>query len=156
MKKHLFVYLALMIAAPLFGQAAGEKKAAPAKNAGGGTAAAIQKLDKDRTEAIVKGDLDAVDKATGDDYVFTDDTGRVTMKKELMDNLKSGAIKLTSQTTSDVKIHVYGNTAVETGKVTAKGTRDGKDISGTERFTRVWVNRGGTWQTVAFQETKAQ
>lgn len=156
MKKHLSVCLAVLIAAPLFGQVGGEKKAAPAKSGGGGTAAAIEKMDKERTEAIVKGDLDALDKLTGDNYVFTDDTGRVTMKKELMDNLKSGAIKLTSQTISDVKVHIYGNAAVETGKVTAKGTRDGKDISGTERFTRVWVNKGGTWQTVAFQETKAQ
>ena len=30
---------------------------------------------------------------------------------------------------------------------------DGQDTSGTFRFTRVWVNRNGMWQTVAFQET---
>lgn len=133
-----------------------KKPAAKPMGGGGGTAAAIEKMDKDRMDAIIKGDTDAVDKATGDNYVFTDGTGRVTTKKELMDDLKAGKLKLESVSISDVKVHFYGNTAVETSKLVQKGTRDGKDTSGTYRFTRVWVNKAGTWQTVALQETKTQ
>jgi ketosteroid isomerase-like protein len=118
--------------------------------------AAIQKADKARNAAIVKADAAALDATTADTYVFTDPTGRVTMKKELMEDFGKGAIKIQSQELRDVKVHVYGNTAVETGEIMSKGTRDGKDTSGTFRFTRVWVNRNGTWQTVAFQETRRQ
>jgi len=87
-------------------------------------------------------------------YWFTDANGRVSTKKELLDDMKAGKIKIESQDISDVKVHRYGNTAVETGRLVSKGTRDGKDTSGTFRCTRVWLNRNGTWQTVAFQETK--
>ena len=155
MKKQLIVYLACLTALPMVAQTATAKKTTGAQS-GGGAAAAIEKADKDRTAAIVKADVDALDKATGDGYVFTDSTGRVTSKKELMDDFKAGKIKIESQDVSDMKVHAYGNTAVETGKLVSKGTRDGQDAGGTFRFTRVWVNHNGTWQTVAFQETKAQ
>jgi ketosteroid isomerase-like protein len=155
--KSLSMHIAvLLLAAAAFSQAAPAQRPAGKSSGGGATAAAIEKADKDRSAAIVKADLDAIDKATGDGYVFTDPTGRVSTKKELMDDFKGGKIKIESQDISDVKVHAYGNTAVETGKLTSKGTRDGNDTSGTFRFTRVWVNHNGTWQTVAFQETKTQ
>jgi ketosteroid isomerase-like protein len=138
----LFVGLSFIQAKPAVAQSA--------------AAAAVERADKERSEAISKGDVATIDKTTSDTYVFTDFTGRVSTKKELMDAFKSGAIKIQSQEPTDVKVQIYGNTAVETGKVSGQGTRDGQDISGTARFTRVWVNHGGTWQTVAFQETKIQ
>lgn len=118
--------------------------------------AAIKKADNDRSQAIVKGDLAAVDKATADTYVFTDSTGRVTEKTELMNELKTGSLKVQSQDSADVKVQIYGNTAVETGKISGNLTQNGQSMSGTFRFTRVWVNHNGTWQTVAFQETRSQ
>ena len=151
MKKLLTLFAVLLYTPAVFSQDAGQK---PAVKSSGGGAAEIEKADKDRSQAIVKGDADAMDKATGDGYWFTDANGRVSTKKELLDDMKAGKIKIESQEISDVKVHRYGNTAVETGKLLSKGTRDGKDTSGTFRFTRVWVNRNGTWETVAFQETK--
>ena len=35
-----------------------------------------------------------------------------------------------------------------------QATRDGKDSGGTFQVTRVWVDRHGRWQPVAFQETR--
>jgi ketosteroid isomerase-like protein len=129
---------------------------AQAKSSQGGVAAAVEKADRERTQAVVKADVATIDKMTGDTYVFTDATGRVTTKKDLLDAFKNGSIKIEKQELSDLQVHSYGNTVVETGKLTSQGTRQGQDVSGTFRFTRVWVNRNGAWQTVAFQETKAQ
>ena len=151
MKTLLTVFVVLLSTPTVFSQDAAQK---PAVKSGGGGTAEIEKADKDRSQAVVKGDADAMDKATGDGYWFTDGNGRVSTKKELLEDLKAGKLKIESQDISDVKVHRYGNTAVETGKLISKGTRDGKDTSGTFRFTRVWVNRNGTWQTVAFQEPK--
>jgi ketosteroid isomerase-like protein len=67
-------------------------------------------------------------------------------KAETMDAIQSGAIKLTSNDIDDLKVHVYGNTAVVTGRSNAKGTIDGRDIGGLVRFTRVYVKRNGHWQ----------
>jgi len=118
------------------------------------TPAMIKRVDEAFATAMVKADLAALANTYSDDYVFTDPTGRVSHKAELLDSFKSGAINIRSQEISDVQVHVYGNVAVEIGKLVSQATRGGKDSSGTFRFTRVWVNRDGRWQTVAFQETR--
>jgi len=117
------------------------------------TRAAIEKADQTFAEAMVKADVVALANTYADDYVFTDPAGRVSHKAELLDSFKRGAIKIRAQEISDVHVNVYGEVAVETGKLMSRATRDGKDTSGTFRFTRVWVKRNGRWQTVAFQET---
>lgn len=118
------------------------------------TAAAIESADKAFADAMVKADLAALASTYADDYVFTDPTGRVSLKAELLDAFRRGVITIRSHEISDVHVNVYGNVAVEIGKLVSQATRDGKDSGGTFRFTRVWVNRNGRWQTVAFQETR--
>ena len=118
------------------------------------TPAAIEKADRVFADAMVRADLVALANTYGDDYVFTDPTGRVSHKTELLDSFKRGVIKIRSQEISDVQVNVYGEVAVEIGKLMSQATRDGKDSGGTFRFTRVWVKRDGRWQTVAFQETR--
>jgi ketosteroid isomerase-like protein len=118
------------------------------------TPAAIENADKMFADAMVKADLIALANTYADDYVFTDPTGRVSRKADLLDSFKRGVITIRSQEISDVQVNAYGDFAVEIGKLVSEATRDGKDSSGTFRFTRVWVNRNGRWQTVAFQETR--
>lgn len=118
------------------------------------TRAAIERVDQMFADAMVKADVVALANTYADDYVFTDPAGRVSHKAELLDSFTRGAIKIRAQEISDVHVNVYGEVAVEIGKLTSRATRDGKDSSGTFRFTRVWVRRDGRWQTVAFQETR--
>jgi ketosteroid isomerase-like protein len=114
----------------------------------------LKKFETDRAAAVVKGDVAAVEKGTADDYTFANVDGQFVGKTQLLNALKSGDIKLTSIEVSDMKVRVYGNTAVITGNSTRKGTVGGKDASGQITFTRVLVKKGGTWQTVALQQTK--
>jgi ketosteroid isomerase-like protein len=51
-------------------------------------------------------------------------------------------------------VRVYGNTAVVTGGLTEKGTRDGTAYTDTYRWTDVFVKRGGHWQAVVSQWAK--
>jgi hypothetical protein len=55
---------------------------------------------------------------------------------------------------SDMKVRVYGNTAVITGKADVKGTLMGKDATGQIMFTRVYVKKNGRGQSVAFQQIR--
>src|SRR3954469_23299084 len=118
------------------------------------TPAAIEKADRVFADAMVKADLVALANTYADDYVFTDPTGRVSHKAELLDSFKRGVIKIDSQEISNVQVNVYGEVAVEIGQLMSQAMRDGKYSGGTFRFTRVWVKRDGRWQTVAFQETR--
>ena len=70
--------------------------------------------------------------------------------------MSSGDLKFQSIVVSDLTIHVYGKTAVAAGTATLKGSFKGQDISGTYRYTDVWVKRNGKWQVVASQATKVQ
>jgi ketosteroid isomerase-like protein len=97
-----------------------------------------------------------VDQYEADDILDTDPSGRVTDKAQDKTDLSSGDLKFQSIEVSDLKVHVYGNTAVAAGTSTIKGTYKGQDISGKYRFTDTWVKRNGNWQAVASQSTKIQ
>lgn len=116
----------------------------------------IKKLEQDWAQATVKGGTAAVDQYEADDIISTDPSGRVTDKAQDKKDLSSGDLKFQSMELSDLKVRVYGNTAVASGANTLKGTYKGEDISGTYRFTDTWVKRNGKWQAVASQGTKVQ
>ena len=113
----------------------------------------LKKLETDRAAAAVKGDVATLEKQTSDDYTFINVYGRMSDKSQMVNAFKTGQTKLTSNELSDMKVRVYGNTAVITGKADVKGTLGGKDTNGQIMFTRVYVKKGGHWQSVAFQQT---
>jgi ketosteroid isomerase-like protein len=115
----------------------------------------IKKMEMDRAAAVVKADVATLDKTTSDDYVLINMNGRMSSKADMIEAFKSGQSKLTSEDLSDLKVRVYGNTAVITGKADVKGTLGGTDATGTILFTRVWVKKDGRWQSTSLQQTRA-
>src|SRR6266436_1166158 len=114
----------------------------------------LKKLETDRAAAAVKGDVATLEKQTSDDYTFINLYGQVLDKSQMVNAFKTGQTKLTSNEVSDMKVRVYGNTAVITGKVDVAGTMAGKDTKAQLMFTRVYVKKSGQWQSVAFQQTR--
>src|SRR5215471_21639523 len=116
----------------------------------------IKSLEEERNRAVVSGDAAALDRMTADDYTFITLRGELRTKAEIVKGFRSGSFKYDSREISDLKIRVYGNTAVVTGRSTQKGRENGKDYSGDYRFTRVYVKQNGRWLTVALQTTLIQ
>jgi ketosteroid isomerase-like protein len=114
----------------------------------------LKKLETDRAAAVVKGDVATLEKQTSDDYTLINMNGQMSGKPQMVNAFKTGQTKHTSDELSDMKVRVYGNTAVITGKADVKGTLGGKDATGQIMFTRVYVKKGGQWQSVAFQQTR--
>jgi ketosteroid isomerase-like protein len=151
--KRFFILIAVLLMSTLV--LAQKKSASSAKGKAGGDAqATLEQMEKDRAQAVVKKDTATLEKMTADDYQLIDANGKMRGKADTMDAIKSGAISLQSNDVDDLKVQVYGNTAVVTGRSNPKGTIDGKDVSGPIRFTRVYVKRNGTWQSVLFQQTR--
>jgi len=69
-------------------------------------------------------------------------------------DLKSGALTLTSLVADEMKVRVYGDAAVVTGRNTLKGKYQGMDINGQIRWTDTWVKHGGRWQCAATHGSK--
>jgi ketosteroid isomerase-like protein len=128
--------------------------AVPARGqAAGGVEEQIKKMEKDRAAAVVKGDVATLEGLTADDYILINANGQLSDKATTMNNIKTGNIKLTANEVSDLKVRLYGDTAVVTGKSSAKGTIGGRELKGPVMFTRVYVKKNGKWRSVAFQQT---
>ena len=153
MKRMLVVAALTMAASSLaLGQIAG-KKANYAIQKSDSVEQEVQ-VEEDLRVAISKGDTKAYGRIVGDDYVFTNQDAVVRTKAQMVSAYDSGSLKYESVKFDEIKVHVYGDTAVVTGRQTVKAQDNGKDISGQFRYTRVYVKRQGRWQLVATQVTR--
>lgn len=114
----------------------------------------IRRLENERSQAIVRGDIATLERIYADDFSNVGSSGAVRNKAQLMADNKSGALKVESQTLDNVNVRAYGDAAIATGLATLKGLDKGKDISGQFRFTRVYVKRNGQWQVVAAHNSR--
>jgi len=84
-----------------------------------------------------------------DRFVDTGSAGGVTGKAEALALVKT--MKFESAEYYDVRVTVFGNTAIATGGFKGKGTdATGKPLNVNERWTDTWVKMpNGQWQCVA-------
>jgi ketosteroid isomerase-like protein len=115
---------------------------------------ALLQLERDWEQANGKNDTAALEHILAAEFVSTDSDGRLTTRAEMFARRKSGAVKFTAFTQDDYKVRVTGDTAIVTGRSTIKGIRDGKNLSGQERWTDVFVRRNGGWQAVASHSSR--
>jgi len=145
--KHLCVFvLALLTCASVLAQ---DKKS---KSSASGVEQEILKLEDASRDAAVKGDASWIEKNLSDDFIRILSDGRVLDRQQFIDNFKK--TKYDAIDFTDRKVRVYGNSALVNLTANVKGTSDGKDISGTNRATRVWVKIKGQWKLVNFQSTR--
>ena len=88
-----------------------------------------------------------------DEMVSTLSDGKVVGKAGVIATAKS--TKWSSVDYTDVKVKVYGRTAIATGNYKASGTDEaGKPFQANERWTDVWMKMpSGQWQCIASQDT---
>ena len=121
---------------------------------GGSTEQQIKTLGEQLNAANLKGDTSFLEKVLADDYTGVRGDGSVLTKAQEIEKYKSGAIKYETNDVQDLKIRVYGHTAVSTSLSSSKNMRDGQQHIGTTRNIRVWVKQKGTWKCVAYQTTR--
>ena len=114
---------------------------------------AVMRIERELLNAILKGDASASERYLASTYVFTGPDGTVENKAQAVADVKSGDLKLQSASLDGAKVQVYGDTVVVTYSSNDKGTYKGKDISGTTRWTDVFVKHNGRWQVVASHGT---
>ena len=94
------------------------------------------------------------EKYLADDFVRIPPNGAVFTKSDVVNANRTAKSGLEAQDLSDIKIRIYGNTAVVTGILNSKGQSPlGYGAVQQSRWTRVFVKRGGNWQCVLYQNT---
>jgi ketosteroid isomerase-like protein len=112
----------------------------------------LMQMERDWTDAVLKKDTAALGKILADDWVGLGPSGASTKAQSLAE-LKSGDMKVESQTLGEMKVRVFGEVAIVTGSDDEKSSYKGKDTSGHYVWTDVFVKTKGQWQAVASQGT---
>ena len=115
------------------------------------TSGDLIQLENRFNDALVRADLKTIDEIEADDLIFTDATGTVTSKADEMQSLKSGDVNFELIQMTETRVQDFGNMAV-VRRLMEKARHKNADISGTYRFTDVWVTRKGKWEHVAGEE----
>ena len=111
---------------------------------------AISNLENDAVKAELAGDASFYQKTLAEDWTRGDSDGTYYTKADLL-GLMAGTnnIKTNSEKLSELKVRVYGNTAVATYKDTydilIKGERRAHTIIATDTFVKI----DGEWKQVA-------
>ena len=115
----------------------------------GGTEQAVAALEGQWLQSQKTNNPDLVAPLLADKFVSTGSDGKVRNKAESLADAK--ATKYASMEYEDVKVTVFGDTAIATGGSKAKGTdASGKPMDVHDRWTDTWVKMpNGKWQCVA-------
>jgi uncharacterized protein (TIGR02246 family) len=127
--------------------------AAWSQDTSGGTEKAVAALEQQWLQSQKTNNPDLVAPLIADKFTNTDPAGKVTTKAQMLTTAK--ATKYESVDYDDLKVTVFGDTAIAIGTFKAKGTDGtGKPMDVRERFTDTWVKMpNGKWQCVASQGT---
>ncbi len=106
-------------------------------------------IEHDWADALVKGDVTTWSRCLAQDWIGTTPEGSIVTKAGAYADLKTGLVVRSLFRLDDLKVRLYGDTAIVFGLETEKSKIHGKDMSGQYRFTDVFVKREGRWQAVA-------
>jgi len=118
-------------------------------------AAALQQLETVWNQAHVHGDADALDRLWGNDLEVAVPRMSVMTKAQALGFARSGKMHFQKYETSDLRIRVFGDAAVVTGRLQRTRTLNGQVKEDDWRFTKVYVRRAGQWQVVAYHASEA-
>jgi uncharacterized protein (TIGR02246 family) len=115
----------------------------------------VRDADSRRMEAMVKGDVQALEPLLAPDLTYTHSTGELQSREVFLESISSGRLDYVSMVPSDVRVRTLGDrAAVITGRVDVKLIAQGKENAVALRFTSVWVKNEAGWRIVAWQSTR--
>jgi ketosteroid isomerase-like protein len=109
----------------------------------------LQAIERNWLNAEKNHDAAAFERLVADDWIAITPDGKSQTKTERAAEIKTA--NTTSATLGDMKVRVFGDTAVVTGTDDETTVQDGKKSSDHYVWTDVFVKRNGKWVAVASQ-----
>jgi len=122
-------------------------------NMAGGAEKAVAALENQWLQGQKTSNPALVAPLLADKFINTDESGKVTGKAETLADVKNS--KWTTGEYDDVKVMVYGSTAIAPGGGKDSGTdASGKPLNINDRWTDTWVKMAnGKWECVASHQS---
>jgi ketosteroid isomerase-like protein len=113
----------------------------------------IERLEQQRTQALLAGDIAALDVLYANEFFYNRAGGDSMTKSDFFAFFTSGDAKLRRLVVEGMNIRVYGDTAVVTGIQHIDVNLKGEDRKIDLRYLHVWVKGPSGWKLVARQAT---
>ena len=114
----------------------------------------LLKIEEEFAAAILKNDVENLGRLVADDWIIIDPNGEIVDRTRFFEVIKSGALTHDMMESEDLRIRVYGDSAVVTGVTRTKGKFMGQEFSTQERATDVFVKSDGRWRCVLTHLTR--
>ena len=98
--------------------------------------------------AMVENDVEAIGRYMAEDWIIVGPDGSIGDKPTFLQLVKSGALSHDEMTSEDVRVRVYGDTAVVTARGVSGGKYQGQAFREVERSSCVFVRQQGQWRCV--------
>jgi ketosteroid isomerase-like protein len=113
----------------------------------------VLEVERQKDQAVRNRDIAVLERIYADDLAFVNGRGQVLTKAQHLEEIRSGNVKYLSSNKSDFHVHLYGSTAVLTGRENSIVEYHGKTISSPRQFITVYIKSDGQWKYVAHQVT---
>jgi ketosteroid isomerase-like protein len=115
----------------------------------------LSRLESVWNKAHLRGDTAVLDGLWGEDFVVAVPKMSVLAKPEAIKIWRLGKMKFQRYQTSDLRIRVYGDAAVVTGRLQRARQLKERIVEDDWRFTKVYVRNSGRWRVVAFHASES-
>jgi len=115
----------------------------------------IDQLEEKWQNAVLAGDVAAMDSLLAEDYISISARGTLQTKEETLARMRSGVRHITALELADSKVRFYGTTALVTSTAHVTGINADGEAVGDFRYTHVYVrNAQGKWKIVSSEASK--
>ena|SRR5215213_4083992 len=111
----------------------------------------VAALDTEYQAAVERNDAETMDRILADDFVLVTGLGKVYTKADLLEEARSGRVVYEQQSDTEQTVRLWGDTAVVTALLSAKGTDDGKPFAYKVWFSDTYVRTSSGWRYVLGQ-----
>jgi ketosteroid isomerase-like protein len=112
---------------------------------------AVEALDIEYQAAVKQNDVATMGRILADDFVLVTGLGKTYAKADLLEEARSKRMFYERQEDSARKVRIWGDTAVVTALLWAKGTEDGKSFDYKLWFSDTYVRTPTGWRYVFAQ-----
>lgn len=98
--------------------------------------------------SMIENDADAIGRYMADDWTIIGSDGGLGDKATFLGLVTSGVLRHDVMTSEDMRVRVYGDTAVTVSRGVSGGTYHGRPFREVERVSCVFVRQEGQWRCV--------
>jgi ketosteroid isomerase-like protein len=120
------------------------------------TESEIARLDTEYQAAVERNDASTMARILADDFVLVTGLGKTFTKEDLLEEARSGRVEYEFQRDTDQTVRVWGDTAVITALLSAKGTENGEPFHYKLWFSDTYVRTERGWLYVFGQASTRQ